>query len=170
MTYGDVRWFDFELWLPDEFDWARDWNALIGAHPASSTGWGCFNIVIEPYSNPHPHWIQFKLAGGSPPGSTANLRYRNLIQLSNANGSIYAPNRNRRIHLRYGGKFNPDNTGWAEAWVDGVNVLPRQNGPTCWTDDFDMYLKLGPYKDRPPTYPSGRTVIYITRAQIGLTE
>jgi hypothetical protein len=164
---GDVRWFDFELWLPDEFDWARDWNAMIGIHPSSSTGWGCFNIVIEPYSNSHPHWIQFKLAGGSPPGSTANLRYHNLIQLSNADGSIYAPNRNRRISLIYGGKFNPDGTGWAEAWVDGVNVLPRENGPTCWTDDFHQYMKLGPYKNRSPQYPSGKTVLYVTRASIG---
>jgi hypothetical protein len=167
---GDVRWFDFELWLPNEFDYARDWNAMIGIHPSSSTGWGCFNIVIEPYSSSHPHWIQFKLAGGSPPGSTANLKYYNLIQLTNRDGSIYAQNRNRRIRLSYGGKFNPDNTGWAEAWVDGANVVPRVNRPTCWTDDFHQYMKLGPYKAKAPQYPSGKTVLYVTKIAIGYTR
>lgn len=170
-TLGLVRYFDFELWLPNTFDYARDWNAFIGLHPSSSTGWGCFNIVMEPYGNPHPHYIQFKLGGGSPAGTTANLRYKNLIQITNADGSIYAPNRNRRIHLRYGGRFAPDNTGWSEAWVDGVNVYPRQSGPTQWADDSGAgsYFKIGPYKNQAPVYPSGATVMYFTRMQIGTT-
>ena len=169
MTPGDIRWFDFELWIPDEFDWARnDWNALIGIHPTSSTGWGAFNIVVEgPNSGQNNAFISFKLGGGTPAGTLANLAFYPLIRLTNADGSIYTPNRNRRVHLRYGGKFNPDNTGWAEAWVDGVNVLPRISRPTCWADDFHQYMKLGPYKLRSSPYPSGKTVLYVTRAQIG---
>lgn len=173
MNLGDIRYFDMELWIPNEFDWARNnWNALIGIHPSGSTGWGAFNIVVEGGSdwghagNANAH-IDFKIGGGSPPGTTANLKLYPLIRLTNADGSIHTQNRNRRIHLRYGGRFAPDNTGWAEAWVDGVNVLPRVNRPTCWTDDFHQYMKLGPYKSQSAPYPSGKTVIYFTRIQIG---
>lgn len=160
---GDIRWFDFELWLPTEFDWGRQWNAYIGVHPSGSTGSGTFNIVCEPWGAAHPHWIALKTGG-------TNRSFRNLIQLSNSNGTPYTPNRNRRIHLRYGGRFAADNTGWAEAWVDGVNVVPRFNTQTTWADDFGTYMKLGPYKDRPDAYPTGQTVMYVTRAQIGYTQ
>lgn len=170
MTIGDIRYFDMELWIPNEFDFARDtWNALIGVHPSGSTGWGAFNIVVEGHSGNSNASIDLKLGGGSPPGTTANLNYYPLIQLTDGSGNIYAPNRNRRIHLRYGGRFAPDNTGWAEAWVDGKNVLPRFNHPTCWADDFHQYMKLGPYKLKAAPYPSGKTVIYFTRIQIGRT-
>jgi len=170
MTVGDIRYFDMELWIPDEFDYARNtWNALIGIHPSGSTGWGCFNIVVEGHSGNNNAFIDLKLGGGSPPGTTAHLAYYNLIRLTDGSGNIYAPNRNRRIHLRYGARFAPDFSGWAEAWVDGVNVLPRFNHPTCWADDFHQYMKLGPYKLRSASYPSGKTVIYFTRIQIGRT-
>jgi len=166
---GDIRWFDLEIWLPTEFDYARaNWNTWVGVHPGGNS-WGCFDIGGDGMGS-HPAYMPFKVAGGSPTGTTANLVYIPLIQLTNSNGTPYMPNRNRRISLIYGGKFNPDNTGWLEIWLDGVNVFPRTNRPTMWAGDVNTYFKVGPYKNKANHFPSGKTVMYFTRIAIGDTR
>lgn len=168
-SYGCVRWFDFELWLPNAFDYARaNWNLIFGLHPSVATGWGTFEMTIENNPSAHPQYMQMKIAGGSPVGTLANLHFYNLFQVTNANGTPYAPNRNRRISVVLGGKFASDNSGWFEAWVDGVNVRPRVNGPIMWTGEGGgQYMKIGPYKKASSDYPSGETVLYYTKVAVG---
>jgi chitodextrinase len=166
VAVGDIRWFDVEFYLPNDFDFARNpgWNSYVGLHPGSATGWGCFNISIDYQSD--PAYMTFKVAGGSPVGTTANLKYINLFQVTNADRTPYAPNRNRRIRVVYGARFAPDNTGWLEIWVDGVNILPRTNRPTMWAGDTGSYFKIGPYKNKADHFPSGKSVLYITKLAI----
>jgi hypothetical protein len=114
--------------------------------------------------------MTWKVAGGSTTGSTANLKYIPLWQLTNADGSKYSPSYNRRIHLVVGARFAPDNTGWLEIWVDGKNVFPRTNRPTMWAGDTSSYLKIGPYKSESSPFPSGKSVIYFTRVAIGTAQ
>jgi Polysaccharide lyase len=166
LAVGDVRWFDLEFYMPTAFDFCRNpgFNTYMGLHPGANT-WGCFDVSIDYATD--PAWLTFKVAGGSPMGTTANLHYIKLWQVSNADKSPYMPNRNRRIHLKFGGRFAPDNTGWLEIWVDGVNIFPRTNRPTMWINDLHSYFKIGPYKAAADPFPSGSTLLYVTRIQIG---
>ena len=169
LQVGDVRWFDYEIYMPTTFDFPRtNWFTLIGLHPGSNT-WGACDLGFDGVGS-NSVWMTWKVAGGSPVGSTSNLKYIKLWQLTNADGSKFAPSYNRRIHLVVGARFAPDNTGWLEIWVDGVNVYPRTNRPTMWTGDTASYLKIGPYKSESSPFPSGKSVIYFTRVAIGTAQ
>jgi len=179
---GAERWFFYELYLPNNdpsgeyFDWGRtNWNTWIGLHPSggntSGQGWGCFDMGTDgPYT--HPFYMTWKLAGGGGSNPRDTLIYPRLFQLTNADGSRYAPNYNRRIQLLLGAKFNPTHAGgWYEGWVDGVNVLPRTSHATMWTGDTSAYFKCGPYKSSSSSsvFPTnGKSIMYFTRIQIGL--
>ncbi len=165
INVGDIRWFDIELWLPlGEFDYPRtNWMRLVEPHTGAPT-WSCFSIVGEGMST-HPAWMTLKLAGGTQ-GSTQYMQHLPIFQMTNANGSWYTPNFNRRMRLRWGGRWAPDFTGWYEFWVDNVNVLPRTNHPTMWAGDTGEYLKAGPYISASSNFPSGKTVFYITKLDI----
>ena len=169
LQVGDVRWFDYEIYMPSSFDFPRtNWFTLIGLHPGSNT-WGACDLGFDNVGS-NSVWMTWKVAGGSPVGTTANLNYIKLWQLTNADGSKYTPNYNRRIHLVVGARLAPDNTGWLEIWVDGANVYPRTNRPTMWIGDTSSYLKIGPYKSESSPFPSGKSVVYLTRLGISTTE
>jgi chitodextrinase len=169
LQVGDVRWFDYEIYMPTAFDFPRtNWFTLIGIHPGGNS-WGACDLGFDGVGS-NSVWMTWKVAGGSTTGSTANLKYIPLWQLTNADGSKYSPSYNRRIHLVVGARFAPDNTGWLEIWVDGKNVFPRTNRPTMWAGDTSSYLKIGPYKSESSPFPSGKSVIYFTRVAIGTAQ
>lgn len=184
MTVGAQRWFFYELYLPNNnpvgeyFDWGRtNWNTWIGLHPdtgnTSGNDWGCFDMGTDgPYT--HPFYMTWKLAGGGGINPTDTLIYPRLFQLTNADGSRYAPNYNRRIQLLLGVQFSPLHSGgWMEAWVDGINVVPRFSHATMWTGDTQTYFKIGPYKSSSSTslFPTnGKTLMYVTKIQFGTTQ
>lgn len=101
-------------------------------------------------------------------GPNPNDRFYHLLPLTDANGARVMANHNRWIKLVWGMKFNPDSTGWFEAWVDGVNTVPRHNRATSWDTDGQNYFKYGLYTRSDATFPeSGRTVAYYGRTTIG---
>ncbi len=183
-SVGTERWFYYELWLPNNnpsgeyFDWGRNnWNTWIGLHPntgnTSGQQWGCFDLGTDgPYT--HPFYMTWKMAGGGGVNPRDTLIYPRLFQLTNADGTRYAPNYNRRIQLLIGGQFSPTNAGgWMEAWVDGINVVPRFSHATMWTGDTSAYFKCGPYKSSASncTFPTnGKSIMYFTSIQFGTTR
>lgn len=181
MSVGTERWFLHEIYLPNNdpvgeyFDWGRSaFNTWIGLHPdggnTSGRDWGCFDMGTDgPYT--HPFYMTWKIAGGGGVNPYDTLIYPRLFQLTNADGTRYAANYNRRIRILVGAKFAPTHAGgWYEAWVDGVNVLPRTSHATMWTGDTQTYFKCGPYKSSSGSavFPTnGKSIMYWTRLAIG---
>jgi hypothetical protein len=171
-SVGDVIWIDLEFWIPTGFDVPRNnWFTLVGLHPnaAGVPGWGCFDIGMDDNQLVNPIWLTGKLGNGNTTSPQARS-YPKLVQLTNSDGSIYMPNRNRRIRVTYGGRMAPDSSGWYEGWVDGVNVVPRLSGPTMWTGDTSTYFKFGPYMSSASSIPSGSCTIYLTMLSLSSTR
>jgi Polysaccharide lyase len=181
VSVGDVRWFSTRIYLPynaaEKFEWAhggsQPYTALWGLHPSSSTGWGAIDLGWEAWqlnAGDKNMWLNFFVEGGTFPENTYS-EIVNLVQLTDRSGNRIMGNYNRWIDLVWGIKFAPDNTGWLEAWVDGVNVYPRKNRPTMWAGDSGLYFKYGLYKRKDASFPDGgRSVIYFGRTTIGLTK
>jgi Polysaccharide lyase len=166
---GDVRWFREQIYLPytatERFDWASGgsnaFNDFWELHPAASTfatismNWygGCVQC----------NWV----IRATRPSPTVNY---SLFSLTDSAGNRVMSNHNRWIDILVGVRFAPDSTGWLEAWVDGVNVLPRTFRQTMIAGDSGMYLKHGLYKQEDASYPSGASAIYWGPTQISLTK
>jgi hypothetical protein len=181
-TPGTIRWFEFEIYLPwnkpsGEYfqvpDSNGDWFTLIGLHPNTSgvPGWGCWDMIRD-YPAPHPIYLTHNLAGGGGSNPTFSQVFYNAIQLTNADGTPYMANYNRRINLVMGAKFAPDTSGWSEVWVDRKQVLQIQNHPTTWTGDYSTYFKFGPYMNAAAKYsnPSHACTVYLCKLNIGMTR
>jgi hypothetical protein len=173
---GDIRWFSMSLYMPynatEKFEWGRGGgNAfldLIDLHPNSGTAWPAFSLQWYPET---PQWAKFRVAGGPTINDTTYLTEYNLWQLTDSSGARVMANHNRWISLIWGMKFNPDNTGWLEVWVDGVNTLPRVNRPTMWGGDYAMYFQHGLYKQKNALCPeTGGTILYFGNTTISLSR
>ena len=142
-------------------------SGIVGVIANDSARYTLFWTCLDKLELPHG-WRKETLIGGDWCGARNALCQMTLD--TQAEWLFFMPNRNRRISLIYGGKFNPDNTGWLEIWLDGVNVFPRTNRPTMWAGDVNTYFKVGPYKNKANHFPSGKTVMYFTRIAIGDTR
>ncbi len=196
-TAGTIRWFEWDIYLPyvvggEIFDYPRpgpsggEYWSLFGLHPpaGSPASWSAMHLEWNPfqfhaggdsagYNNISLNW---HAEGGTWNGGNAqptDANYR-LLPLTDGSGNRVLANHNRWIHLIWGVKFNPDNTGWLEIWIDGVNVLPRVNRPTCWDVDItnpQSYFKYGIYTHSDSTFPAnGRSVAYYGRTTIGVNR
>lgn len=165
---GDIRWFTHSLYLPytasEKYEWAHGGsNAFtdhLDLHPGNGTAWPAFSFQHYPTTNDANSFFKIRAAGGPTINSTQYLTEYNLFRLTESNGSRTMANHNRWISVIWGMKFNPDNTGWLEVWVDGINIVPRVSRPTMWGGDYGMYLKNGIYKRKDSFFPSGKSVIY----------
>ena len=173
---GDVRWFSTRIYLPynarEKFEWAHGgsnpFTALLGLHPGSDR-WGALGLR---WNSPKKkkQWATLLVYGGDFP-STRYAETIRLWQLTGRLGRRVMANYNRWISLVFGVRFSPDSSGWLEVWVDGVNVYPRKNRPTMWTDDTGQYLKIGLYKQGDSYFPeTGHSVIYFGRTTVGLDK
>lgn len=183
---GDVRWFEWDLYLPyttsEKFEWAHGGSqpffSMMGFHPPGPTGWSAFilgweafqfNSGGEYYQDKNVH-LNIRIEGGTFPEDTHSKFYR-LLPLTDANGARVMANHNRWIKLKWGLRLASDSTGWFEAWVDGVNVQPRVSRPTMWAGHDGMYFKYGLYNRHDSSYPqSGRSVAYFGRTTIGTAK
>jgi hypothetical protein len=152
IAVGDKIYFDMELWLPqndpvgERFDYPLgNWYRIMEPHDQ----WGlyacCFGMVADGLTL-NNCFFPLRIGAGGPPSYAGPWTYRPLFRMTNADGSWYMPNFNRRLHIRYGGRFAPDASGYYEAWVDGINVIPRTNHATMFEGDFGEDIMLGPYK------------------------
>ena len=181
VSVGDVRWFSTRIYLPynatEKFEWAhggsQPYTSLWGLHPGSDTGWGAIHLGWEAWqvnAGDKNMWLNFHVEGGTFPDTT-NSEIVSLFQLTDRSGHRIMANHNRWIDLVWGMRFAPDNRGWLEVWVDGVNVYPRKNRPTMWAGDTGEYFKYGLYKRKDASFPeTGRSVVYFGRTTIGLTK
>lgn len=174
-AYGDIRWFSLRLYLPygaEKFEWAHTggnaFTDISDMHPDNNS----FPAIgFSWYPQSDPQYAIMQLTGGTPVGTVANLRTYPIFQLTNGDGTRYMANMNRWIHVVWGARFHYDSTGWFEAWVDGVQVRSRVNGPTMWVNDFGMYWKGGLYKQANAVFPeSGRSVLYFGPSEIAYNQ
>lgn len=173
LTVGEVYYFDFELWLPnnnpvgEHFDYPTgNWLRLWEPHDHWGLYSSCFSVVSDglPLNNA---WMPLRVSDGGAPTGSHSWSYYPLFQLTNSDGSWHTQNFNRRLHIRYGGRFAPDNSGWFEAFVDGSPVVPRRNGPTMWAGDESMYLVPGLYKASSSNFVhTGACVLYYMNMRI----
>ena len=170
LVVGDVRWFTFHLYLPytasEKFEWASGgsnaFNEFMDIHPGAAVSQ---TISLQWYGGSNSNvWARLRMENPAP---TVNY---NLWQLTDSGGNRVMANHNRWLSFVLGVKFAPDNTGWIEAWVDGVNVLPRTNRQTMVAGDIAEYLKYGLYKQVDASYPSGASVIYFGPTYISLSN
>ena len=185
-SFGTTRWFEWDIYLPytatEKFDWPRGGTqpffALFGMHPPSSSGWSAVHMEWNPYqfssTGESPNytniWLNWHIEGGTWTNGGPNPNDHNyqLLQLVDPAGARVLANHNRWIHFVWGARFAADNTGWFEAWVDGVNVVPRVNRPTSWNTDGQNYFKYGLYTHHDATFPeNGSCVAYYGRTTIG---
>lgn len=180
IPYGGVRWFSVDVYLPygaEKFEWAhggsQPYFSLIGFHPPGGTGWSAFHLGWEAFQvvgGDANIYLNFHVEGGTFPESTYS-EIINLLQLTDGAAARVLTNHNRWVNITWGMKFNPDNSGWLEAWVDGVNVYPRKNRPTMWAGHNASYFKYGLYCKHDASFPiTGRSVIYFGRTQMSLTK
>ena len=181
VSVGDVRWFSTRIYLPynanEKFEWAhggsQPYTSLFGLHTGSSTGWSAILMGWEAWqlnAGDKNMWMNFNVEGGTFPETTYQ-EIVNLFQVTDSSGNRVMANANRWINLVWGMRFAPDNTGWLEVWVDGVNVYPRKNRPTMWAGDTGQYFKYGLYKRKDASFPEGgRSVVYFGRTTIGPTK
>jgi chitodextrinase len=170
---GDVRWFYNRIYMPytatEKFEWptsgTNQFTNHLELHAASSSLSSVIRLGWYPST---PQWAKFRLLTGNPSSPTS--REFNLWQLTDVAGNRVLANHNRWIELVWGVRFAPDSTGWLEAWVDGVNVLPRTSTQTMWSGDSGMYLKQGVYKRKGNLYPSGASVIYFGPTRISYSK
>lgn len=191
-TFGTVRWFEWDIYLPytatEKFQWphggTQPFFALLGLHPPGNSPafWSAVHLEWNAYqfnaggdsANYANIGLNFHIEGGTWNGGGANPNDHNykMLPLTDSTGARVMANHNRWIHFVWGAKFNPDNTGWFEAWIDGVNVVPRVNRPTSWDVDGpypDSYFKYGLYTKTDATFPElpHSTVAYFGRTTIG---
>lgn len=173
---GGVRWISTSLFLPynsnEKFQWAHggsnSYTDIMDLHPGNGSAWPAFSVQWYPQSGNVNDWVKIRIAGGPTMNDPKFLEELKLFQLTDGVGQRVMANHNRWVRLVYGLKFAPDTTGWVEAWVDGVNVVPRKNRPTMWAGDPSMYLKHGIYTKKDSTFPEGgRSVLYYGRTTIG---
>jgi hypothetical protein len=169
VAIGDIRWFSFRIYLPytatEKFEWAsggsNNFNTYMDIHPGASVPGA---LGIEWYGGGNPKYWTLRHDNG-----TTATSY-NLFQLTDSSGARIMANHNRWIEWHLGVRFATDSSGWFEAWVDGVNVLPRTFGKTMSAGDTQQYLKQGLYKQRDAHYPSGVSVVYYGRTAISVAR
>lgn len=152
-TMGVELWVRMQIAFTSEFVLSSDFTDIADLHPGSSTGWPTIGLVSYP-----GNYIQVQLDGGD--GS--KLERPNLLPLD-------AAHRNRWVDVVLGAKLH-DTSGWFEAWVDGVNVIPRKNRPTIWPGDLGCYWKQGLYKRKSSSFPGGKSVIHFGATKISKTR
>ena len=79
-----------------------------------------------------------------------------------------AAHRNRKLDILLGAKL--DVNGWVEAWLDGVNTIPRKAMPMIESGESGPYWKQGLYTSSDASFPGGRSVVYHGRTFIGRTK
>lgn len=159
-AHGQEFWFRMELYLPNEFGLvsggANPFTNLADLHPSSNSGVPALGLGGYSTTN-------IQLYAGVSPG----IQRKNFIPLISAN-------RNRKLDILIGAKIDPN--GWVEAWLDGVNVIPRFNAVTAEASESGPYWKQGlySYSDAswpvPPGETSGRGVAYFGATYIGKTK
>lgn len=172
IAVGDIYYFDFELWLPlnnpagEYFDYPlNQWYRLWEPHEQTGSRWSCFSLTSSglPMNNA---WMPLWLQGGDFNNPYPVAKYP-LFQLTNSDGSWHTQNFNRRLHIRYGGRFAPDLSGWFEAFVDGQQVIPKTFHATMWIGDYGQYLQCGQYKANGDNFPHyGRSVVYYLKTTV----
>jgi hypothetical protein len=141
-SFGMEFWVSLEIYLPDQFSLAsggsNPFTEIAGLHPSSSSGISCLEIAQQPSSNIRLHYGQY-------PGD----HFIDLFPLD-------AAHRNRKITIVLGAKIDPSpSVGWVEAWVDGVNKLPRSNIAMAAAGESGPYWKQGFYTSSDALYVGG---------------
>jgi len=151
---GMELWLSMDLYLPDEYGLATGgsnaYNVLCDLHPQSNSGIPGVGIVTYGGSN--------SIKGQFGIGTT----YRPVLF------ALDAAHRHRKIPIVLGMKLAPN--GWVEAWVDGVNVVPRLTCVTAETSEQGPYWKQGLYKQRDAVSPGGKQIAFYGRTLIGRTR
>lgn len=143
---GSVRWYDFTVYLPDDFETAEDsrwldltqWKGFRGGSPA---------LALEVKRN------QLRLGGSEGSGSLGRLP------------------KGEWTHLTFGMRWSPDpDVGWVEVWRDGEREVERT--PTATMREVDgepdpVYLKQGIYRSQKWT---GTHVAYFGPLTIATTR
>ena len=186
VNFGDVRWYSVQMYFPytatEKFEWAhgggQNYYSLWGLHTQSNQlysaiilGWEHYQFLSggDSYQDKNVQ-LNFHAIGGVFPDNTYSRTINLGLKLTDANGARVMANHNRWVNVVWGIKHNPDNTGWVEGWVDGVNTYPRTNGPTIWSieDNTSKYFKYGMYRKSDGNFPeSGKSVIYYGATAIG---
>ncbi len=148
-------WIMMEWWLPDGFGLASGgsnaFTNLADLHPSSNSGIPALGLGGYSTTN-----IQFYA------GIPGQLQRKNFIPL-------IAANRNRKLTIVIGAKIATSG-GWAEAWLDGVNTIPRFNVNTAEATENGPYWKQGLYKYTDSTFPGTGCVVYFGRTLLGQTK
>jgi chitodextrinase len=148
---GQEIWISMELYLPDSFGLASGgFTNLMDMHPNS--GSGVPGLGLGGYSA-----TNIQLYAGVP----GSLQRKDFIPLTSAN-------RNRKLNVLIGAKIGT--SGWVEAWLDGVNVIPRFNAVTAEASESGPYFKQGLYKMTADSFPNGGSTIYFGHTYIGNTK
>ena len=177
-TWGAERWFRTSFYLPDtaneKFVWpSNSWLFLFGLHTTSGQGYGNWQVGIRDKTgtsfSAHPKYFGWEFEGATP-GS--EWLWVPLVQISNPDGSRYAPNFNRWHTSVAGTKFSDKTDGWREIYQDGQLVLPRRSGANVRTGDTGYYMMWQNYKLHSATYAFGEqsSVIYFGDIEIGRTK
>jgi hypothetical protein len=123
---GSVRWYDFAVYIPADFDTADDdkWLDLT-------------------------QWKGYR--GGSPPLALEIKRDRLRLGGTEGSDSLGRIDKGEWTRLTFGVHWSPDEDGWVEVWRDGERVVDRTAGPTMDVVDDEpdpVYLKQGIYRTK----------------------
>jgi hypothetical protein len=158
---GVEFWVMMEMYLPDsgageQFGLAsggiNGFTNIADLHPSSSSG--VPGLALGGYSTTN---LQFYS------GVPGYVQRRDFIDITNP------ANRNRKLTVIIGAKVATSG-GWVEAWLDGVNTIPRFSQHTAEASESGPYWKQGLYKESSASFPNGGSVIYFGRTLIGQTK
>jgi chitodextrinase len=151
---GQEIWIAMELYLPDAFGLAsggsNSFTNIADLHPSSNSG--VPGLGLGGYST-----TNIQLYAGVP----GSLQRKDFIPLTPAN-------RNRKLDILIGAKIGT--SGWVEAWLNGVNVVPRFSAATAEASEQGPYWKQGLYKETASSFPNGGSTIYFGHTYIGKTK
>ncbi len=153
-VHGEELWIQMEIYLPNEFGMvsggANPFTNVADLHPNSNSGVPALGLGGYKTTN-------LQLYAGISPG----LQRKDYIPLIPAN-------RNRKLSLLIGAKIST--SGWVEAWLDGVNTIPRFNVATAEASESGPYWKQGLYSYSDASWPGGKGIIYFGSTFISKTE
>lgn len=148
---GMEMWIVMEMYLPNEFGLAsggsNGFTNIADLHPNSGSGVPALGLGGYSTTN-------LQLYAGIP----GSLQRKNFIALTSGN-------RNRKLDVVIGARIATTG-GWVEAWLDGVNTIPRFNVPTAEPSETGPYWKQGVYKETASSFPGGKCICYFGATRI----
>lgn len=154
-SQGRELWIRKELYLPNDFSMAsggaNPFTVLGDLHPNSNSGIPALNLGGYSTTN-----VQLSV------GLSPNTQRLDFIPINSGN-------RNRKLEILIGMKVAVSG-GWVEAWLDGVNVIPRLSKAMAESSEVGPYWKEGLYTSSDASFVGGRSIVYHGRTIIGQTK